>query len=312
MRGRFTPIVDLLKTLSGLQHERDFLPQAQQMAQSQLGYDLPESLLSDAWISGLDLRALYAHCIFSSFKACIDESAQDQAPWLSRMAIDAPFLQACGYHTLDISPCADGRLQGLLPFVFRLAPNESVYVKAYAGALFDIEGDVSDWTLRELERLSSNTQGSDNSNYLKIAVYHYSTSNPSHQGCAAHGSQDHQATEAAIDKLNELRAAVDNSFGLGAAPETLLIGMDTDTDAIRVHLPDNHSVNSPLRYVDSAQIFKDTLGFSAQSAGEAISRKVTRVARDSGVRSGMQRMIERLVEATFSQIEYGITPTVGS
>jgi carboxysome shell carbonic anhydrase len=222
------------------------------------------------------------------------------------MAIDAPFLQACGYHTLDISPCADGRLQGLLPFVFRLAPNESVYVKAYAGALFDIEGDVSDWTLRELERLRSNAKGNDGCNYLKIAVYHYSTSNPSHQGCAAHGSQDHQATIAAIDKLNELRAAIDNSFGLGAAPETLLVGMDTDTDAIRVHLPDNQSANSAQRYVDSAQIFKDTLGLSAQSAREAITRTVTSAARDCGLRSGMQRLIERLLEANLSQIEYVI------
>jgi len=306
VRGRFTPIVELLKTLSGLQHERDFVPQAQQLAQSQLGYDLPESMLGDAWISGLDLRSLYAHCIFRSFKACIDGSAEDQSPWLSRMAIDAPFLQACGYHTLDISPCADGRLQGLLPFVFRLAPNESVYVKAYAGALFDIEGDVSDWTLRELERLSSNAKGSDSCNYLKIAVYHYSTSNPSHQGCAAHGSQDHQATIAAIDKLNELRAAIDNSFGLGAAPETLLVGMDTDTDAIRVHLPDNQSANSAQRYVDSAQIFKDTLGLSAPSAREAIAHTVTSSARDSGLRPGMQRLIERLLEANLSQIEYVI------
>jgi hypothetical protein len=97
--------------------------------------------------------------VFSAVSKLVSMSRlKIKSPWLSRMAIDAPFLQACGYHTLDISPCADGRLQGLLPFVFRLAPNESVYVKAYAGALFDIEGDVSDWTLRELERLSSNTQ----------------------------------------------------------------------------------------------------------------------------------------------------------
>ena len=73
VRGRFSPIVELLKTLSGIQHERNFVSQAQELAQSHLGYDLPESLLSDAWISGLDLRALYAHCIFRSFKACIDE-----------------------------------------------------------------------------------------------------------------------------------------------------------------------------------------------------------------------------------------------
>jgi len=173
--------------------------------------------------------------------------------------IDAAFLRSCGYHTVDLSPCADGRLQGLLPFVLRMAPNDAVTVKAYAGALFDVEADVADWTRRELERLSGGLVGAESCNYLKIAVYHYSSSNPCHQGCAAHGSQDHLATTAATAKLDELRAAVDNSFGRGAAPETLLIGMDTDTDAIRVRLPDEQSANCPLRYVESATLFRDTL-----------------------------------------------------
>jgi len=306
VRGRFSPILDLLKRLSGWQHERDFVPRAQELAQSQLGYTLPDRLLNDAWISGLDLRALHAHCIFRSFKACVEEAAADQAPWLERMAIDAAFLQSCGYHTVDISPCADGRLQGLLPFVFRMAPNDAVYVKAYAGALFDVEGDVTDWTRRELERLSGGMPGAESGNYLKIAVYHYSTSNPCQQGCAAHGSQDHQATLAATAKLDELRLAVDNSFGRGAAPETLLIGMDTDTDAIRVHLPDEQSANCPSRYVESAQLFRDTLGLSAQAAREAIARAVSVAARGCGLRAGMRRLIERLLEANLSQIEYVI------
>lgn len=306
VRGRFSPIVDLLKTLSAMQHELDFVSRAQQLAQARLGYTLPDRLLNDAWISGLDLRALHAHCIFRSFQACIEAAADDQAPWLERMAIDAAFLRSCGYHTVDISPCADGRLQGLLPFVFRMAPNKAVYVKAYAGALFDIEGDVADWTRRELERLSAGMPGAEHCNYLKIAVYHYSTSHPSHQGCAAHGSQDHQATIAATAKLDELRVAIDNSFGRGAAPETLLIGMDTDTDAIRVHLPDDQSANCPLRYVESAQLFRETLGLSAQAARETIGRAVTSAARDCGLRPGMQRLIERLLEANLSQIEYVI------
>lgn len=306
VRGRFTPIVDLLKTLSGLQHELDFVARAQQLAQSQLGYTLPDSLLSRAWIGGLDLRALHAHCIFSSFKSCVDAAAADQAPWLERMAIDEEFLQSCGFHTLDISPCADGRLQGLLPFVFRIAPSPAVGVKAYAGALFDVEGDVNDWMRREIERLSGFIAGAQDGNYLKMAVYHYSTSHSDHQGCAAHGSQDHLATIAANDKLNELRSAIDNTFGRGAAPETLLIGMDTDTDAIRVHLPDEQSVNCPLRYVDSAPIFKETLGLNQHSAREAIARAVTAAERQCGTRPGMKRLIERLLEANLSQIEYVI------
>lgn len=304
VRGRFSPIFDLLKNLSGLQHQVDFVPRAQQLAHSELGYALPDNLLSKAWISGLDLRALHAHCIFSSFKACVEAAQADQAPWLERMAIDGHFLESCGFHTLDVSPCADGRLQGLLPFVLRIAPNQAVQVKAYAGALFDIEGDVSDWTRRELERLSAGPDAAVASNYLKIAVYHFSTSHASGQGCAAHGSQDHLATMAANAKLDELRCAIDNTFGLGAAPETLLMGVDTDTDAIRVHLPDGQSANCPLRYVDSAQIFKQTLGLNVHAAREAIGRAVTAAARHCGMRDGMRRLVERLLEANLSQIEY--------
>jgi len=46
-----------------------------------LGYELPAGLLEDAWVTGLDLRALHAYCIFRSFKASVDQVDADQAPW---------------------------------------------------------------------------------------------------------------------------------------------------------------------------------------------------------------------------------------
>lgn len=306
VRGRFTPIIGTLKRLSALQHEPDFVASAQQIALDQLGYSLPEPLLGDAWVTGLDLRALHSHCIFRSFQECIEHAAADQAPWQSRLAIDAAFLRSCGYHTVDISPCADGRLQGLLPFVLRMAANDAVYVKAYAGALFDVEADVADWTRRELERLSGGLAGAETCNYLKIAVYHYSTSNPAHQGCAAHGSRDEQATLAAAERLGELRGAVDNTFGHGAAPDTLLLGMDTDTDAIRVHLPDANAAPDPGRYVESVQIFRDTLGLTADAARQAIAHAVARAEHGAALQPGLRRLVERLLEANLSQIEYVI------
>jgi carboxysome shell carbonic anhydrase len=307
MRGRFTPIVGTLKRLSALQHELDFVSRGQQLAQAELGYTLPDELLGNAWVTGLDLRALHSHCIFRSFKECIERAASDQAPWQSRMAIDAGFLQTCGYHTVDISPCADGRLQGLLPFVFRMAANDAVYVKAYAGALFDVEADVADWTRRELDRLTGGIPGAEAGNYLKIAVYHYSTSHPLHQGCAAHGSHDDQAMQAAAARLGELRGAIDNTFGRGAAPDALLVGMDTDTDAIRVHLPDaDGSYGSPNRFVDSARLFRDTLGLGAEAARAAIADAVARAAQGSSLLPGLRRLLERLLEANLSQIEYVI------
>ena len=306
IRNRFAPITDVLMAVSTMQHETAFVARAQQLSQTRLGYRLPEKLLQDAWVGGLDMRALHSFCIFRTFKTCVECAAMDQAPWLARMIIDRQFLQSCGYHTVDISPCADGRLQGLVPFVLRIAPSEAISVKAYAGALFDVEADVADWTRRELERLNGTISGGEDGNYLKIAVYHFSTSNPSHQGCAAHGSQDDKATMAAAAKLDELRAAIDNTFGSGAAPETLLIGMDTDTDAIRVHIPNGDSMNCPGRYVESAQVFRDTLSLDEQTASAAISRAVDMADGGSGLRPGMRRLVERLLQANLSQIQYVI------
>jgi len=307
VRGRFAPIVDTLKTISSFQHELDFVSRAQRIAQDRLGYELPAALLDNAWVSGLDLRALHSYCIFRSFKACISNVDADQAPWSDRMLINTDFIRSCGYHSVDVSPCADGRLQGLLPFVFRIAPNAPVSVKAYAGVMFDVEDDVADWTQRELLRIADNDQG----NYLKIAVYHYSSSHPSDQGCAAHGSNDAKATQAAADRLAELRAAIENTYGRGAAPDTLLIGMDTDTDALRVHLPDSESGNCPRRFVESAKIFHDTLGMSAEAARAEILNAVADAEGGCGTQPGMRQFILRLLEANLSQIQYVIQHHAG-
>ena len=99
--GRFTPIVGTLREISAFQHELDFVPRAQKIAQERLGYELPAPLLENAWVLGLDLRSLHSYCIFRSFKECIIHRDADQAPWRDRMLIDEPFIRACGYHTVD-------------------------------------------------------------------------------------------------------------------------------------------------------------------------------------------------------------------
>jgi carboxysome shell carbonic anhydrase len=318
VRSRFAVIVDALKTVSAFQHEVDFVARAQRYAQDRLGYELPADLLEDAWVAGLNMRALHAYCTFRSFKECIERADADQAPWRARMALDADFIQACGYHTVDVSPCADGRLQGLLPFIFRMAPNDNVQVKAYAGAMFDVEGDVADWTHRELERLSGALPGGESANYLKVAVYHFSTSLPCDQGCAAHGSQDSKAVESALGRLNELRAAIENTFGRGAAPEILLVGVDTDIDAIRVHLPDANGDVNPYRYVDTGDLYRETLGMDAASARAHLAAAVARAEQADGwaqgegaMNAGMHDLVLRLLEANLSQIEYVIQHHAG-
>lgn len=303
VRGRFARIVPVLKALSALQHEADFAAKAQDIAQGELGYRLPQPLLDHAWVVGLDLRRLHSHCIFRSFQECVQRADADRAAWRERAAVDAAFMQACGVHTLDISPCADGRLQGLLPFVLRVAPHEGVQVKAYAGALFDVEADLADWAGRELARLGRAEAGP--ARFLKVAAYHFSSSHPAHEGCAAHGSQDEQACRAAAQRLGELRDAVREGYGARHAPLLLLLGVDTDTDAIRVHLPAGEEPAGG-GVIDSAALFRQTLGLRGEDAREAIAVAVAQADRGGALTPGLRRLVERLLEANLSQIEYVI------
>jgi len=139
---------------------------------------------------------------------------------------------------------------------------------------------VADWTQRELERLTGAIEGGERLDYLKVAAYHYSSSAPCDQGCAAHGSHDAAAVAAAIERLHALQVAVDNTYGHGAAPQVLLLGVDTDCDAIRIHLPDASGQLRAERYLDSAALYRATLGLSAaagQQALEAAERAIAAI-----------------------------------
>lgn len=319
VRSRFTRIVDVLKHISTYQHDGNFTERAQQLAHEQLGFDLPSQVLEDAWVCGLDLSALHSRCIFSALKASVDNASTEQAGWRQRLPLDENFLRSCGYHTVDISPCSDGRLQGVSPYVLRILPGPNVRVKAYAGALFDVDVDVSDWAQREVERLSGAMVDGDRLNYLKIAVYHFSSSSPDGQGCAAHGSNDRQATEAALHRLqNELRTAIDQTFGAGAAPDVLLIGVDTDLDALRIHLPDGFGELNAHRYFETAQVYRDTLGLAPDAARARIAGIVADAEGMGGwgqgngrMHEGMRRLVLALAEANLSQVEYVIKHHTG-
>ena len=123
------------------------------------------------------------------------------------------FLQACGFHTLDISPCADGRLAHVVRYVLRL-PHRSVRRKSYAGAMFDIENSIEKWVETEMLRYR---EGRPNladapTRYLKAVVYHYSSVDPEHEGCAAHGSDTQKAAQAGLDRLNGFQGSGRKQF----------------------------------------------------------------------------------------------------
>ncbi len=302
VKSAFDDIVPTLKRISALQHEDDFEVRAQRMAREDLGFELPAQILANAWVEQLDMRRLFAWCVFKTYhRFCDDFFTADPLGSSDASEFDA-FLQACGFHTLDLSPCADGRLAHVIRFVLRL-PYRGVRRKSYAGALFDIDDSLEKWAETELMRFREARPNSADAptRYLKAVVYHYSASEPA-EGCAAHGSDAAAAARAGLERLQSFQQAVQNTHCCGASIDLLLIGLDTDTDAIRVHVADGAGAIELDRYVDAFELYEATLRLSGQQAQERIDTAVRGAAPD--MQDGMRRLMARLLEHNLSQIDY--------
>lgn len=314
VKGKFDAILPTLKTIAALPYGPDYVERAQQVAQKALEFDLPEKQLDNAWVGGADMKALYAHCSFSALKAAAEKFVDDLNRQVETVQDTNNFFLDCGFHAVDISPCADGRLKGLTRYILRLPLSSFTRRKAYAGALFDVETDVHHWEETELRRFREGvpTTVDSGTRYLKIAVYHTSSSSPNHQGCAAHGSNEHMALDAALERLNQFREAIENSFCCGATTDILLIGVDTDTDAIKVHIPDGNGDLSQHRVVDNTQLYKDTLNMTADQARVAVYEAIRNPNQQSPgwgngqgePHEGMRKLIVNLLINNLSQIEY--------
>lgn len=305
VRESFDAIVPTLKQISGMQHQADFKQQAQQLARTQLGFELPDLLLSNIWIERLDTRSLFAWCVFETYHRFCDEVfTQDPLGKSSSDAGFQDFIRECGFHMVDVSPCADGRLAHVIRYVLRM-PSKEVRRRAYAGGMFDIDDSLEKWVRTELVRIRGNEADTEGAatRYLKVVVYHHSSVDPEHQGCAAHGSDTQKAAQGGLDRLMGFQEVVQNTYCCGAAVDCLLIGMDTDTDGIRIHMPDANGTIDLESYVDSLQVFDETASMSANSAEQWIDDHI----KDKGgetLTDGMARFMSYLLKNNISQVEY--------
>lgn len=305
VKEAFDTVVPLLKRVSAVQHEEDFVSRAQAMAREILGFEFPSWILEGAWLEQLDMRRLYAFCVFEIYHRFCDDFFRNDPLGLEPSA-DAEFqrfLQDCGFHLLDISPCSDGRLAHVVRYVLRL-PLHVVRRKSYAGAIFDIEENTQKWIETEMLRYREGRPNTADAptRYLKVVIYHFSELDPAHAGCAAHGSDAHRAAKAGLDRLYAFKEAIENGFCCGASIDLLLIGVNTDDDAIRIHVPDEDGAMEIDRFLDVQGLYNETYGMSKDAARESISRAV----RDAspGVADGMARLIERCAIGNISQIDY--------
>ena len=316
VKRSFDRIVPVLKQLSALQHDDDFVEQAQRHALKELGHGLPPTILESAWVSQLDMRSLYAWCLFEAYEQVSagffrDDPLQGQEGSESAEAFNA-FLLSCGFHLLDVSPCADGRLAHAIAYALRL-PFGSVRRRPHAGAMFDVENTVDRWVRTEhLRYREARPNGAhEPTRYLKVVVYHFSSRDPGHEGCAAHGSNDAAAAAGGLRRLQEFQQAVENSFCCGASVDLLLIGLDTDTDAIRVHVPDVNGHTDLERWLDALDVYAATQDLLAEAARDRLLALVLSARSGNGdtiadgaVDPGMARLIARLIEHNISQIDF--------
>jgi carboxysome shell carbonic anhydrase len=304
IKEAFDSIVPTLKKISALQHESDFESQAQRIAGQHLGFELPATLLQDAWVDQLDMRSLFAWCVFETYHRFCDEVFSSDPLADKCEAQFQALLQHCGFHLLDVSPCADGRLAHVIRYVLRL-PYRAVRRRSYAGAMFDIDDSLDKWVETELVRFREGLPNTADqpTRYLKAVVYHHSSVDPEHEGCAAHGSDTQKAAQGGLERLTGFRQAVENMHCCGASIDCLLIGMDTDTDAIRIHLPTADGGIDLEKYIDSQVVYENTLHMNAGGAGQWLIEHI----REQGggfLGDGMARFIAYLLTNNLSQVEY--------
>ena len=304
VKNAFDHIVPVLKQVSGLQHEADFELHAQRIAREELGFELPQSILADAWVQQLDMKQLFAWCVFESYRRFSDDFfSMDPLGSTNDAKFDA-LLRDCGFHTLDISPCADGRLAHVIRYVLRL-PYRLVRRRSYAGALFDIDDSLDKWVEVELKRFRDgqlNDHTGTLTRYLKAAVYHHSSVDPDHEGCAAHGSNTALAAEAGMERLVAFRQAVENTHCCGASIDFLLMGLDTDTDMIRIHIPDQQGGIDLERYIDAGEVYLATQSMSATAIQPWIENFIRGASPQ--LSDGMLRLMTYLIVNNLSQIDY--------
>jgi carboxysome shell carbonic anhydrase len=311
VKGAFDAIEPALRRIAASADREDFVTAARAIAQEALGLDLPALLLERAWVDGLDMRALFAWAVFETARRFADDFfAADPLGGANNAAFDA-FLHDCGFHTLDISPCADGRLAHVVSYVLRL-PHGSVRRRSHAGSLFDIEDTVRKWVEVEMHRYREGlpTPAHRPTRYLKAVVYHTSGSAPETEGCAAHGSDVTAAARAGLERLNGFRTAIESGFCCGAAIDLLLIGLDTDSDAIRLHLPDRSGRIDLDRFLDAADFYAETGRDGLLAGGDAETAARAWIMRQVGAGApaeGMVRLAARLLAGNLSQMDYVAT-----
>ncbi len=307
----FSGIEPLLTSLATRQFDAGFPEAAQTELQQKLAVDIATNTLQANWLKPLDMARIQALSVLGVFCNLADRDiARSHAAHTAlEDGEDAGVLiRRWGFHAIDITPCADGRLAGVIDHILRVPADVIAYRQSHAGAMFSIDETLRNFETVELRRWSNNqpNPATDKTAYLKIGVYHFSSRDPQHQGCAAHGSDDTLAAGALLRQLENFHSAVAAVHGGSDRAAVLLVGVDTDTDAIRIHVPDATGQMCINRHLSSDDLYDQTLTMAREPAKEHIRDAVAKCAgvdAADDATQGMRWLCGYLLKNNLSQVE---------
>ena len=309
IESAFARIEPVLRRLAPRQFDDGFAEQAHRELADALGVDIPAAEFESSWSTPLDLGRIHARAVLCTYGNLVErESDRNVAQLLDEGESAEVLIRRFGFHAVDITACADGRLAGAVDFILRVPPAVVVWRDAFAGATFDVEDALHRWEAVELRRWREGwpNDASEPTRYLKIGIYHFSSADPRHQGCAAFGSDEVRAATDLLTRLQQFAGAVESTQCCGAKVDTLLVGVDTDTDAIRVHVPDATGEAAVDRFVSSATLYEQTAGLEREAAKEFIRRAVadrTGVDPADAGTEGMRWLCGYLLKNNIGQVD---------
>lgn len=304
-------IAPTLQSLARRQFDDGFAAAAQAELAEAFGLHLPARELCAHWARPLALGRLHARCVLAVFARLLERDFDRNLARLAGASDEedaATLIARFGFHAIDITPCSDGRLAGVVDYILRVPPQVVTHRKSYAGSMFDVEQTLRHWEAVELRRWRDGQPNPADAptRYLKIGVYHFSSLDPAHEGCAAHGSDETRAAGELLRRLQQFERAVHAAHGAHAGVAILLVGVDTDTDAIRVHVPDAAGTCSLQRHVDAAVLYTLTQALDREAAKSAIRDAVAACAgvpADDAATEGMRWLCGYLLKNNLAQVD---------
>ena len=308
IEAAFALIEPVMRRLAPRQFDDGFAEPAHLELANSLGVDIPAAELKSSWSTPLNLGRIHARCVLGTFANLVEREFDRNLALVDEGESTEALIRRFGFHAIDITSCADGRLGGAVDFILRVPPAVVVWRDSYAGAMFDVEDALHQWEAVELRRWREGqpNDASEPTRYLKIALYHFSSVDPRHEGCAAHGSDEVRAATALLARLAEFEGAVESTHCCAAGVATLLVGVDTDTDAIRVHVPDAAGGVEVDRFVSSATLYGQTASLEREAAKEFIRQAVadcTGVDAADAATEGMRWLCGYLLKNNIGQVD---------